>query len=189
MYGFIIVLTLIEFVFGVMAFWLPSGWMYGVPIIVSCLIMFWLADGAHKAYKTDEELSVLVPLNENYKEEQERMMRILCKKLGISEKEIKQLASEEEIQEKKHIDLENAPAGFKVVFKKAKQFSSQIIKEGDLGTLISYDNLNKIWKIRVLNNKGEAYVLKCNKDEIENYYSYKDRINQIDKKLASLSNK
>ena len=173
MFGFIVLITIIDSIFAFILFFQPEGWRIAVPLIISCIIMLFLAGGADLAYKLDSKLKNVRPLDKSYKEDQARMLKVLCKKLDISLDELEMMALEEKILEKKDIALEEAPYGFEVVLIKERgKQSGDPLPVGTVGFIESYNNGTLRWTIKVVSDKGCIYHLTCNKDEIQNYYLY-----------------
>ena len=168
---FIIILSVIDMIFG-FYLWFQVSWIYGVPIIVSAIVMIWLAAGAAAGYDASNKLKGIKMdyLKTEAMERQRITLKVVCKKLNITEEELSELVLLEEIDAKKDIPFSKMTEGFEVVLLEDICTQSGVsIPSGTIGRFC-YITGNRI--VIEFNLASGQTKVGCSANQLMNRYKY-----------------
>lgn len=164
--------------------WFQIGWVYGLPLFVSSLMTIWLAAGASAGYEANEKLKGLKMdyLKTDELEKQRIAIRVLCKKLNVTDEELSELVLLEEIDSKKDIPFSKMTEGFEVVLLKDICTQSGVnIPNGTIGRFC-YITGNRI--IIEFDLASGPTKVGCSASQLMNRYKYiyERRMNKLSEK-------
>ena len=166
----IILLSIIDIIFGIVMICLsPITWYYGVAVIVSGVIMIWLAYGADHGYELNKKNEKLQILTDEYKKEQDNINRVLAERCGLTLDKIKVLASIDEIKRRKDVPIDELGPGAKLVINKHIGSDTIDIKAGTICTLFEKNGDN--WKVVLTERPNREYII-CKKEWLTSYDAY-----------------